>query len=173
MPIRRRNLPRFTFPKACLPKLSRPPKKPPGSIQNRAALGRSSPAQLATGHLADARQAAETATQRGPEDPRAWIQLAASLNAAHDFSTAKTAAEQATQLAPGEARAWLNLATAYAGLDEYRDAIPHAEKATQLEPKNRAGWNLLAALYRELNRTEEADAASTRARALDLPPTDR
>ncbi|MDA0325246.1 MAG: tetratricopeptide repeat protein [Verrucomicrobia bacterium] len=132
-----------------------------------------SAAQLATGHLADARQAAETATQRGPEDPRAWIQLAASLNAAHDFSTAKTAAEQATQLAPGEARAWLNLATAYAGLDEYRDAIPHAEKATQLEPKNRAGWNLLAALYRELNRTEEADAASTRARALDLPPTDR
>ena len=65
------------------------------------------------------------------------------------------------------------MATAYAGLDEYRDAIPHAEKATQLEPKNRAGWNLLAALYRELNRTEEADAASTRARALDLPPTAR
>ncbi len=129
--------------------------------------------QLATGHLADARQAAETATQRGPEDPRAWVQLAASLNAAHDFSTAKTAAEQATQLAPSEARAWLNLATAYAGLDQYSDAIPHAEQATQLEPKNRAGWNLLAALYRELNRTEEANAASARARALDLPPTDR
>ncbi|HCP06066.1 MAG TPA: hypothetical protein DIT30_02400, partial [Verrucomicrobiales bacterium] len=77
------------------------------------------------------------------------------------------------QLAPGEARAWLNLATAYAGLDQYNDAIPHAEQATQLEPKNRAGWNLLAALYRELNRTEEANAAFARARALDLPPTDR
>jgi Flp pilus assembly protein TadD len=99
--------------------------------------------------------------------------LAASLNAAHDFSTALSAAEQAAQLAPGEARAWLNLATAYAGLDRYAEALPHAERATQLEPKNRAGWNLLAALYRELDRPADANAATAQLQSLDTSAAGR
>jgi Flp pilus assembly protein TadD len=112
---------------------------------------------LAEGKVGEAKRVFEQALADDPEDPRAWLDLGLTHEAAGDFASAEKAYRSATEADPRFAEAFNNLGVLLREDTRLVEATKMLELAVDLDPNLTAARFNLGLAYEEQGKLAEAE----------------
>ena len=111
------------------------------------------------------------ATEKSPENARAWMNLGVALMARGDYADAAAACERALVLAPDYTLVHINLGVAYGEIGRPRDAEQEFLSAQRLAPRDWRTHLYYAQWLERMRRVEDARREMAVARALNPSAT--
>lgn len=120
----------------------------------------------ADANLADALQAAKTASETAPDDAQLYEQISVLEEAGGHYAEAETAARRTVDLLPSSGDDWFQLGTTLVKEKEFEDAAGAFQRAYDLNPQDVWPLQNLAMSLVKLDRKEEAMREYKRALAI-------